>query len=426
MKLVEKLKILSYEYKKNKNDKKIFDELFKYTYYYLYNYAKAKNLNHEDIEDLLQEYFINDFEIAIDKFNEKQNKHIKNYLLEIFHFRVINFYKKNKRREEIFKDNFINNPNSVKESYIDNNLFNEIIFNEIRKILYDTIDKIENVEQKKVLVLKLCLPFNLSFKELCELIEMKVESARIYLSRGIKNLKELLNNELSTYNISISTINSFLKRDKLSINEDILGKILNQEEKDIFDSIFYKNNNKLNISKIANEKGIDENIAKNLIKDSIKKIISVPVNNFRSNNMEDKFKFDSNGDIDINPDKILDFIDNYSSDKNFRNTTGNQEIDGLLNAYLGAFRDIKDPSILSFADYIEKLNIDYDSLMLDLDLTMTDINNLITDKADEELVNKVMEYINNHSEENNFEEIGDSVDLKFNKCIDNFYRIKRT
>lgn len=157
----------------------IYKEYSKYVFKYLLSFTK----NADVAEELMQETFYSAIK-GIHKFRNDSN--LKTWLFKIAKNKWIDYYKKNKKIEEINIDE-INEVSLLVQSFEDDYIDTDELITLYRKI--HNLDE----KSKKVIYLRIKCEFN--FKEIGKIMGKTEEWARITFYRAKIKLKEELNNE---------------------------------------------------------------------------------------------------------------------------------------------------------------------------------------------------------------------------------------
>ncbi len=136
----------------------------------IYYIALSITKNKEDAEEVVQDTFVNMFN-SISTYQEK-NK-FKQWLMQIARNLSYNKVTRNKAKDDIHDDHYINTTTSSDNQY-------DIIFT-----INNTLDEISS----KIVILKLV--YNFSFKEIAEDLNMSVNQVQGIYYQSLKRLKKV-------------------------------------------------------------------------------------------------------------------------------------------------------------------------------------------------------------------------------------------
>lgn len=159
------------------------EEIYKEYSKYVFNYLLSFTNNAEIAEELMQETFYSAIK-NIHKF--KYNSSLKTWLYKIAKNKLIDYYKKAKKMQEINIDN-------VSESFLLINSFEEDYMN--RNELIDLYKKIHKLDEKSKEVVLLRIRCEFSFKEIGNIIGESEEWSRTIFYRAKIKLKGDFKNE---------------------------------------------------------------------------------------------------------------------------------------------------------------------------------------------------------------------------------------
>lgn len=155
----------------------IYKKYSKKVYLYLYSLTRDKELS----EELMQDTFYSAIKY-IDNFRGECN--ISVWLCQIAKNKWIDELKKQKRLKTLsIEENDVNFENIL----IDNQLENEVIYNEEKISLYKRIHKLDELTRE---VIYLRIKADLSFKDIGNILDKSEQWARITFYRGKIKLKE--------------------------------------------------------------------------------------------------------------------------------------------------------------------------------------------------------------------------------------------
>ncbi|MDH5680862.1 MAG: hypothetical protein OEZ36_04690, partial [Spirochaetota bacterium] len=162
-----------------KNDRDIgcFEEIFTRCHRDLLRFLLAKKMSVDDAEDLLQDYFINDFDRSVESYDPDRGKKFINYISNIVLLRFFSFYKKNKREEEV-RDFALDNALPHKEYQLATRATKHpeayqptlLMKDEIKDFFRDAVLSISNQNHRNAVIMKLCIPIKISAEEAGEIL----------------------------------------------------------------------------------------------------------------------------------------------------------------------------------------------------------------------------------------------------------------
>ena len=160
-------------------DKEAFETLYnKYKNgicYFVYNIVK----NYEQAEDITQEVFIYVLQNGVNN-----DYPFKNYLYLIARSKAVNYFNKQKRREEIDEEYLRNSNKDVEQDIAD-----IIIKSENKKELINSIEKLD--EKYRNVVYLVCIE-DMSYKAVSQVLGISLSNVKILVHRGKKELKKNL------------------------------------------------------------------------------------------------------------------------------------------------------------------------------------------------------------------------------------------
>ncbi len=153
--------------------KRLFEQIYKENYKYVYNVALSVLRNKKDAEDIMQDVFIKFFE-SIEYFKGKSD--IKTYLYRITVNKCIDFIRREtlkRKKSEIINEKFAQKQND-----------NLILDNLLEKL---------NVDERIIVSLSEIAGF--SYKEIAEILNIKIGTVKSRINRAINKLKDIINKE---------------------------------------------------------------------------------------------------------------------------------------------------------------------------------------------------------------------------------------
>lgn len=154
----------------NDNSKDAFNIIYKRYYNYVYFFIYSLVKNKENSEDILQDAFI---KLILSKRKIKAIDKFEIYLIEIAKNTSFNFLKKNKCISLSYLDN-INSKEDEYEIELDN--------------LYKELNKKENI------IVSYKLIYDLTFKEISKILNIKESQAYFIYSSSIEKIKDKIEN----------------------------------------------------------------------------------------------------------------------------------------------------------------------------------------------------------------------------------------
>lgn len=155
-----------------------FEKIYKLTYNDLYRFGIKFIQNSQLVEDIIQDLY---FKLWQRKETLSYPSNIKAYLLSSVRATIINHLKRESRNAELVDLESFNLESSVEELYI----FNENLDKNI-KVLNDELNKL-TAKQKEAIYLHYIL--ELDYKEVSDIMEIKLQSVRNLVHEGITKLK---------------------------------------------------------------------------------------------------------------------------------------------------------------------------------------------------------------------------------------------
>ncbi len=176
-------------YENYKENSLNFDLLYSLTYKELLIFLRKKGCLYEDAEDMLQEYFINDFSKALSKYDIENNVSFISYIRKLVYFRFINF-RQNQRKHrdmiELLKLNY--------SLYVERHgIYKQYTGTEsIKPKMLEVLDSMSNENHRKAYILRLCLPAKMSMYDICSILKLKYSCFTTWLFRSRKQVHDQL------------------------------------------------------------------------------------------------------------------------------------------------------------------------------------------------------------------------------------------
>ncbi len=377
--------------KKNKSDKESFNELFTRCSKLLLAFLIKKNFSYEDSEDLLQEYFISDFDKAIEKYKETYNKKFINYIKRILILRAISYTQSKKNPEINHLESFYNEHDFQKEvnnfeNFNTYNIDTKPLKSELREFFKEVIYKIENENHRNALLFMICVPFNIGEKEAAELFDIKVSTFGTWIRRGVLDLKRIVQEENEKYNFDFNSLISLLKNETFFIDKQTINEIENQEIKNILIELINKRKSFKSLKKTYE---FDNEIKKKLFNYFCKIF----------NKQENFYRFEDNMQEKENS-SIYEYFHNLDVDgENLRSlkTTGDEFVDKLLLLMKISFKE--NLSVAEkFKEKILSENRSVKEIAEELSLNIFEINEILAENTslDESILKKITDYIRDY------------------------------
>ncbi len=397
------------------NSNEAFEIIFTKCNRHLLNFLLAKKMNVEDAEDLLQNYFVFEFKNSIEKYDTSSPKRFINYIKHIILLRFFSFYKNKKLNKSLIKfsldENLPNASNitSILKAPVDNNI--SLIKDEIKDFFRKVLYSIKNENHRNAIIFKLCIPINLSNREIAEIIGCKASVYSTWLYRGILELKAII--KLHDIPFDFDDLNSFIKEESFKIKHDTLNQIKEHKIRKILEQFFFAKEDPQSIAK-----KIDEPIEE--VKSSIQQGIFEVFSLLKNKNL----LFRQGGNMSPNKDDVIQFIndiDNISTNLNLRrsSTTGDKKLDSLIISIHLMFNDKKNINKPNdFLSKVKSLGLSIEKVQEKYNLSINELNNLINgNELSDKTLLKIKDILNSNSKS-----LSDSQFNKLNnKMLANYY-----
>ncbi len=368
-------------YRKNKSQA-VFEELFTRCHKEMLKFLVRKGLKVEDAEDLLQEYFVTEFEGTIEKYDQNSQRKFINYVKHIVLYRFFSFYKKQKRRERYRQFSLDQIPPHEEhilaeeiEETVDKDQELFVIKEEMKDFFREILLSLENENHRNAVILRLCLPIRLTTDEISELLECSSSAFSTWIYRGILELRDKVRNIKDNMPFDLEDLNQFLKVVSFHIKPEILGQINNSQTQKIMEQFFFS---KKDYASIAQATSLPEFEVRTVLRKGIFELLSL----IRKKDL----LFRQGGIMHLEQEAVLDFIDRLDDHSNGMKTrksvtTGDHELDSLLTLVYSLFEknkfaetDVKD----NFLERLKELNLSIEDVKEKCHLTMGEINLLIS------------------------------------------------
>ncbi len=416
-----------------------FESLFTRCHKELLKYLLGKRLNLDDAEDLLQDYFINDFERSIQRYDIQKKRKFMNYLKHILLFRFFSFYKRQKRTSDLqdfsldgaLPDDHYKISKLVDES-AEQRRFASLVKAEIKEFFREILFSMDNEHHRNAIILRLCLPIKLSAEEVSELLDCSPSSYSTWLYRGTLELKEKVKDVKDLIPCSLDEIFMFVKEESFALKPETLKGIGDRKVRESLDLFVFS---KLDRPDIAKKLNLSEEKVRLLLRKGIFELLTL------LNQRELLFRH--GGNMYIEKEDVIQFIealDGESSPITKRKsvTTGDDELDRLLTTVYSLFHEGSNDLSLTgkpqtgskdqFLERIKERNLSMDAVQKEYDLSMDEINLLMsgTEAIPEDTLNKLKGLLESPKEgDKDIDEIIEADFQSMNQNILNhYYEIK--
>ncbi|MDH4127823.1 MAG: RNA polymerase sigma factor [Spirochaetota bacterium] len=373
-----------------------FDVLFSRCHKELLKFLLGKNLSVDDAEDLLQDYFISEFDKSIDRYELGSQRKFINYIKHIVLLRFFTLYKKLKYDKLHRSHSLDNPPEGYNEcNFASDNNSNILMRDEIKDFFRDLLFSIKNEKHRNAVILKLCLPIKLSTDEISDLLECTTAAYSTWLFRGILELKECIEKLKDKLPFDFEEVLSFAREESFSLKRETLDQIKDDAIKEVLNSFLFL---KKDYSEIACEINKSDDEIKSLLRKGIFDVLSL------LNRREVLLR--KGGVMYVEQDDVIQYIDSldYVTSTNITTrkslTTGDKELDNILSSIYLLFHEEQNLNTLSIKDLflnkINELNLSIDTVRNECQLSFDEINQLLTDSKNinDKTLNKIKDFIN--------------------------------
>ena len=232
---LEKL-ILTYQQSPSEN---IFQQIFSLSKPAYLKFLTQKGLPFHDAEDLLQDYFIHEFQKSILRYHPHSECSFFNYSKRILLLRFFSFLKKQKLLPIPFPEFFDHSHDTQPLSSIPSSL----IQNEIKDFFRNLVLSIQNPKHRNALILKFCIPIPLSNVEITQILHCSYTAFSTWLTRAVHEIRLKIKN--SNIQFSFPDVLALYRQNVFFVSPKTLDQIQNPlARQSLFLFLFSRKNQK--------------------------------------------------------------------------------------------------------------------------------------------------------------------------------------
>ncbi|HEO66265.1 MAG TPA: sigma-70 family RNA polymerase sigma factor [Spirochaetes bacterium] len=416
-----------------------FESLFTRCHRELLKFLMGKHLSLDDAEDLLQDYFVNDFERSIKSYDLQKQRKFINYLRHILLFRFFSFYKKQKRRsdlQEFSLDEALPHDHYKTSKLVDESAeqrrFVSLVKGEIKEFFREILFSMENENHRNAIILKLCLPLKLSAEEISDLLDCSQSSYSTWLYRGTLELREKAKDAKDLIPCSLDEIFIYAREESFALKPETLKEIDDRKVRESLDLFVFS---KLDRPEIARKLNLSEEKVQLLLRKGIFELLTLL--------KQRELLFRHGGEMYIEKDDVMQFIEaldetSASITKRKSVTTGDDELDRLLTTVYSLFHEGSNDLSLTgkpqtgsrdqFLKRIKERNLSMDAVREQYGLNMSEINLLMsgTETIPEDTLHKLKDLLESPKEE--IRDIDEIIEADFQSMnqdiLKHYYEIK--
>ena len=328
---------------KEQKDNGSFEELFTRCHRDLLQFLLRKKLSVDDAEDLLQDYFINDFDRSVDSFDPTKGKKFINYVRNLVLLRFFSLYQKKKRENEL-RDFSLDNALPSEEFKLTSQAAEKhegyeptlLMKDEIKDFFRDAVLSISNQNHRNALIMRLCLPIKISTEEAGEILNCSKSSYTTWIYRGTLDLQAVIEEKRESMSFDLQEALRFVMEDSFTIKYETLDELENNLCRDLLKGYLFDKKSHI---ELGGEKGMPEDEIKKLVWRGLFEVLNL-LN-------KPELLFRSGGDMSIERDDVLNYLDSLDDSvaghqRDFKTrssvTTGDRSLDELLYTVHELFR----------------------------------------------------------------------------------------